>query len=336
MEPSRLQSRGATFTEMLVVITILLAAVGLVMPTFSSARRSAHRVACMNTLSQITVGMTIYAKNFDDWIIGSPYGSGAYLASETRAWGPAVQRWDFMGPLESQWSMGLTEVNKGDPDAVIPKRFNDLRGHYAFKCAANDWLSLYFSGSDAGAGPMVSYNTCRWQLWPCDSAPIGHDEKLPAGWRPSVVRIGNPANKVFCADGARYSSCTYPPDYDLSVQGPFGGAFSDGGAYSVYSRSWDRCRAPGNESAPGGHALTDVDARQYAFRHSAGPPPFGAPGNAYKANFAFYDGHVETQGDLQASNPHQWLPKGTVLQTIALWPDAQPIYGGTGDIVIGD
>lgn len=79
-----------------------------------------------------------------------------------------------------------------------------------------------------------------------------------------------------------------------------------------------------------------VNARQYAFRHSAGPPPFGAPGNAYKANFAFYDGHVETQGDLQASNPHQWLPKRTVLQTIALWPDAQPIYGGTSEIVIGD
>lgn len=322
--------RGATFTEMLVVITILLAAVGLVMPTFGSARRSAHRVACMNTLSQIATGMATYAKNFDEWIIGSPYGSGAYLEGEPRAWGPAVQQWDFMGPLEFQWSMGLTEVNKRDPNAVIVKRFNDLRGHDAFRCAANDWMALHFDGPNAGAGPMVSYNTCRWQLWPEEEAPEGWEEQLPTGWRPSVVRIGNPANKVFCADGARYSSCTYPPDYDLSVQGPYGGAFSDAGVYSAWTHSWDRCWAPGNVR------MGPVDARIYAFRHSMAAPPAGARANAFRLNLAFYDGHVETQGDLQASNPHQWLPKGTVLRTIALWPDAQLIYGGTGNIVIGD
>jgi len=336
MKSSRRLSRGATFTEMLVAITIILAAVGMVTPAYYGVRRGAQRMACMNTLSQIAAGMTVYAKNFDDWIIGSPYGSGAYLQGQSQAWGLAVQTWDFMGPLEAQWNMGLPTVSQGDPDAAVVRRFNDLRGHYAFKCAGNDWLAPRYVGPDAGVGPMVSYNTCRWQLWPAEYAPTNQEEHLPPDWRPSVAKIGNPANKVFCADGARYSTCIDPPDYDLSVEGPFGGAFSDAGVYSVWTRSWDRCRAPGNAGALGGHALTEVDPRQYAFRHSTGSPPVGAPANAFKLNVVFYDGHVETQGDLTAANPHQWLPKGTTLETSALWPDAAAIYGGYDQIVIGD
>ncbi len=31
-------------------------------------------------------------------------------------------------------------------------------------------------------------------------------------------------------------------------------------------------------------------------------------------NCGFFDGHVETLGDLQASNPNFWYPKGTELK----------------------
>jgi prepilin-type processing-associated H-X9-DG protein len=235
--------------------------------------------------------------------------------------------------------MGLAVVSKGDPDQVLAKRFNDLRGHYAFKCAGNDWLAPRYIGPDAGVGPMVSYNTQRLQLMPASDwmGGVATHHYPPVDWRPSIQRIGSPSNKIFCGDGARYSSCVDPPDYDLTCDQGFGGAFSDGGAYSAYSRSWDRCRAPGNAGAPGGHDLTDVDARRYAFRHSTGSPPPGAAGNAYKGNFAFYDGHVDTMGDLDASSPFLWLPKGTVIEPASaeIWPDTMSHFGLGSTVEIG-
>ena len=75
----------------------------------------------------------------------------------------------------------------------------------------------------------------------------------------------------------------------------------------------------------------------YAFRHATSEPPTGAAANAFKLNLAFYDGHVETMGDLEASNPHMWLPKGSILTSAnsALWPDAQVFFDLSGDVVIG-
>ena len=60
----------------------------------------------------------------------------------------------------------------------------------------------------------------------------------------------------------------------------------------------------------------------YAYRHATADPPPGAPANAFKMNVAFYDGHVETQGDLESSNPFQWLPMGSSVDTAGgVWPD---------------
>lgn len=338
MKSTPLSRRGLTLLEVLAVITIISALLAVVMPVLNSAWRTSRQVICMNTLSKIAEGAVVYGKNFDDWIVGSPWGSGNYLRSQSSAWGPAVQTWDFFGPLEDQWSMGLIQPVKGDPDSAVARRFNDLRACRAFFCAGNQFTATYYPpGLDAGAGPMVSYNTCRNQLYPAAQAPSMPGISLPNDWRPSISRIGNPARKAFCADGARYSTCVEPPDYDLTCDaGAYGGAFSDAGPYSAWSRSWDRCRTPGNQASPGGHLFTGMDPRCYAFRHSAAEPPVGAPANAYRLNVAFYDGHVENQGDLEASNPHQWLPKGTRVEGASeLWPDAAAIYG-TSDILIAD
>ena len=50
----------------------------------------------------------------------------------------------------------------------------------------------------------------------------------------------------------------------------------------------------------------------------------GAPANTFLLNLAFYDGHVETKGDLDASHPNLWLPAGTIIDGTAgaVWPDA--------------
>jgi prepilin-type processing-associated H-X9-DG protein len=242
-----------------------------------------------------------------------------------------------MGPIENLWDMAIPQSSKGDSRSVA-QRFNSLRTSGAFLCPGNKVLAARYSGStvDAGVGPMVSYNTQRLQLSVAtEVAPgvwqwaggFGTGYIAPNGWKPMIGRIGSPAEKIFCGDGARYSMCIEAPDYDLTPTSMGGGIDSDAGPYSAWSRSWDRCRAPGNQFAPGGHAQSNIDPRSYAYRHSMGEPPPDARANAFKANFVFYDGHVETQGDLESANPHQWLPKGTLVQPQELWPDVAASLG---------
>ena len=317
-----------TLIELLVVISIIALLISILLPALGSARRSGQKVACMANLREIAKGGAEYSTDNNDWIIGAPAGSGAYLLSgSSTAHGPAVQTWDFMGPMAAMWNMGFTKPQKGDVDGVI-KRFNELRSSKAFLCQSNKFLSTHFSGPDASAGWMVSYNTVRTQLFLAEGGVVGvtmaspsHEEKLPVNWKPNVGRIGSPSNKVFCADGSRFATTTIAPDYDLSPVASWGGAFSDPGAYSTFSRSWDRRWAPGNGSQTG------VDARFFAYRHSSAEPPQGAKADAFKTNLAFHDGHVETQGDLKSSNPFQWLPQGTTLSTTGTWPDTIVQFG---------
>ena len=330
---------GFTLIELLVVIAIIALLISILLPSMVGARRTGQRVACMANLREVAKGANEYGTDNEDWIIGSPAGSGAYLLDGTysTAYGAATQVWDWMGPMAHMWGWKLTYPNAGDVNGVV-RRFNELRAAKAFLCPSNRFLASKFPGSggpDAGAGWMVSYNTVRSQLFLGSGGvsgltmiPSGWEESIPEKWRPSISRIGNPANKVFCADGSRYATVSVAPDYDLEFNGGFGGSFADTGAYTDFSRSWDRTWAQSS-------GRTGVDARVFAYRHSTAEPPQGAPGNAYRMNLAFYDGHVETQGDLESSNPHQWLPKDTRLVNSATWDDTIRHFNLGAEIKIG-
>ena len=323
-----------TRIEVLVALLCVVLVCAIAVPVGQAQRRSVYTVDCQANLGQIAQTAAKYGAVYDDWIVGSPNTSGAYLLNASIAYGPAVQVWEFMGVLQFCWD-GVSPPPPGNVQAVID-RFNMLRGDGVFRCPQNSFQATHFTGPNAGTGPMISYNTSRMQMWykelpngiPGLTVPSSSsDEALPVGRAPRVSTMGQPQRKVFCADGARYSTSTFAPDYDLSVRATSGGAFSDSPPYDSFSRSWDRSWANGNS--------TGIDARIYGFRHSIGNPPPGAPGNAYRLNVAFYDGHVETQGDLDASNPQQWLPMNTVLRTVNCWADTQAYFSLPRHVVIG-
>lgn len=333
------RKRGFTLIELLVVISIIALLISILLPALSGARRTGQRVKGLANLRELSTGNVQYGIDNDDWIIGSPAGSGAYLAGKSQAFGPAVQNWDFMGPMAEMLGYPLTPVGEGDIDGLV-KRIEQIRGLGVFTCPSNKFVATRFgsTGPPVPAGIMISYNTCRYQLYvgqnfastaPSNAVvPASHNEKIPANWRPSVNRIGNPSNKIYVGDGARFSTVSVAPDFDLTADAGFGGAFSDAGAHSVLSRSWDRTWAA---SGPAG----DIDARAYAYRHSTADPGQGAPGNAYKGNFAFHDGHAETLGDLESSNPNYWLPQGTAYfpggGSAGTWDDTRTTFGIVGN-----
>jgi prepilin-type N-terminal cleavage/methylation domain-containing protein/prepilin-type processing-associated H-X9-DG protein len=343
----RRERAGFTLIELLVVISIIALLISMILPQLSSARRVARRVVCMANMRSIIQGMAEFAQNHNDAIIGSPVTSGLYLRDYGGSMypGPAVSPFDFAGPMAAEWGVQTVRVLDDPRD-----RFNFIRSMKEFRCPSNDFLSFAFTGEgglDAGTGPMVSYNTTRnFMFVGVESAEEGRsrglidgldfsffEEQMPYDYGPAISRVGDTSKKVYVADGSRYSKVDQPPDYDLKSNAGWGGTHADVGPYSTFTRSWARDMAPGNGAACDQTGF--AEARQYAYRHSdAINPGCGARADAFKGNFGFFDGHVETLGDLQSANPYMWMPRGTLLQPGGSYPDVQATYGA-GAIRIG-
>lgn len=330
--------RAFTLIELLVVIAIIALLVSILLPSLSSAKRLAMKVACAGSqLRSTTQAMHTYGNDNNDAIVGSPNTSGLYLKGVTGSTfgGPCTSRWDFMGPIAKTWQQQLPD----DP----AKRFNYLRNLKQFQCPANSFEAPAFAGAiDAGVGPMVAINMSRLFLFKGDTsdptATVGMeitntsfgDSRVPKSYFPLISKVGDASKKVAFGDGARYSTVSIAPDYDIGAGAQWGSAFADVAPFSAFSKGWDRSGVPGNVNDDVA-CSTGVDARRYAFRHSTSAiTSCHAPGNAYIGNFAFFDGHVESLGDLDASNPHMWMPAGSrLIASSDMLDDCKQRYGST-------
>ena len=334
--------RAFTLVELLVVIGIIDLLIAILLPALGKARASARTVTCAANLRSIVQGAHIYASQNKGYFPGGANSSGAFLLSPaTPAYSdnncPEVsQIWDWQAPIAK---MQGTAFEAGGTVAERSQRFRKLLEFPGFTCPDNDILWQPFGAPNAGVVRMASYTTAavfHYKRNPSSSGSNAGDGKTiargnynpPTGYSPQLSNVGNGSRKIFIADGARYSRDDTAPDYDFAFDGGYGGAFADVGAWSKFSNSWDRSLAPGN----GGGGS---DARLYAFRHGNRTPTGSA--DSYRMNVGFFDGHVETLGDLEAANPELWLPKGTQVPSPGgeCYPDVVKAYlqGATGTYI---
>jgi len=347
--------KGFTLVELLVVIGIIALLVAILLPALTKARRAANTVACASNLRQIVQAMMIYASENNNYIAGSPNTTGAFLfnptppasypvfnSQYTESYCPEIsQIWDWQAPLAKVMGVSFNE----NPDlASRIQRFHFLMNYPAFKCPENQFLATEYSSDGTQFGSIVdvmpSYITAQdFLLLPLprgakDVVPIryGADEGgiatggssyndfvLPTSYVPKINKVGLTAQKIYIADGGKYSEAGIPnaPNYVMSFaagtsfptassSGTSGGAYSDYGAWDFWSRALCRANAPGNAKA------SDAgDGRIYGFRH--GSQLLHGTADSFTFNAGFYDGHVETLGDLQGANPSLWNPPGTLV-----------------------
>jgi prepilin-type N-terminal cleavage/methylation domain-containing protein/prepilin-type processing-associated H-X9-DG protein len=259
-----------------------------------------------------------------------------------------VQTWDWVSPLAKV--MGYSFPDGADVGSRCT-RFHQLWEIRVFQCPQNQFIASEYSNDNFLAGlppgpaiPPATVGTgwkIRNELMMSYFIPMdfllqpnkvngknvsGLSEVkyvnpnytiTPSNYVPKLTKIGNASRKAFIADGGKYTNTaivgagSQEPDYVASMDpgGTQGGAYADYGPWDGYSRALLRTFARGNQSAPPG----TLDPRVFGFRH--GIQSGLGPTDAYRFNVGFFDGHVETLGDLEGSDPSFWSPTGTQINT---------------------
>lgn len=172
--------RGMTLVETMVVLGVVTALVGLMLPALATARDSARSTACLSQLRQLGLGWLLYASDHHGWAMPLAYTDPAHTAGgDSRYW----------------WGSDGSQTGQVDYDQGLLTPYLDARpgqrGPYA--CPAQPPGTYAHQG--ATATPTSTYGYNGYYLSPAYtpgwSAHIAHrpHQRMDTIERPSAVLV---------------------------------------------------------------------------------------------------------------------------------------------------
>jgi prepilin-type processing-associated H-X9-DG protein len=311
--------------------------IAILLPSLAGAGKVAKTSMCASNLRSLSQVMNMYASEWDGAILGNGNTTARFLYNAGFT-GPnpiysnvncpsVLGDFDWMSP--SLKVMGIP-FNEKQSLADRLERFNMEINFKLFKCPDSDLKGIVFNSDGMtmpAVVPLPSYATATLFQFNAFNGGVKFqtyttDVQLPGGYSPKIALVGPASSKIYMADGAKFSKSTTQPDLNMVYNASdLATSWSDAGAYTKFTASWDRGMSPGNTSNGG-----TIDARLYAYRHGIASQ-FGSAGN-YKMNAAFFDGHAEVISDKDSANPGLWSPSGTnmTVASASPWEDTAARY----------
>ena len=171
---------------------------------------------------------------------GGPASTGRFLFLPQSGWAKnpnfshtncpnVIQTWDWATPIAGYLKIEVDLLETTD-DRL--SRFEVLRRSRRSPARPTTSWHPASARRSPSTDLMPSYNTAsQFHLLPAGTGgQVGGvqgsaDLTSPSGYEPMITKIGRPSEKIYIADGARFSDAKTSPDINLNYQGTGGGAF---------------------------------------------------------------------------------------------------------------